>query len=77
MLYLWRNSMVTRVYKCTNKKCSDFNKEFDQKQKISEDKLVWCPKCKEATLVTVLQASNFNLSGGGWTGSNIAGGGGS
>lgn len=67
--------MVTRVYKCTYKKCKDFNKEFEKKQKISEDKLVWCPTCQEATLTLVLQPSGFNLSGGGWTGSNIAGGG--
>lgn len=75
MLYLWRNSMVTRVYKCTNEECDKFDECFDVKQRISEGKLTQCETCSSDTLVTVLQASNFNLSGGGWTGSNIAGGG--
>lgn len=67
--------MVTRVYKCTCKDCKDFDKEFAKKQKISENKLTQCPTCNNKTLEIVLQPSGFNLSGGGWTGSNIAGGG--
>jgi predicted nucleic acid-binding Zn ribbon protein len=67
--------MVTRVYKCTNEYCEKFDETFDVKQRITADKLVTCELCNEDTLVTVIQPSNFNLSGGGWTGSNIAGGG--
>ena len=68
--------MVTRVYKCTNEECEKFEETFDVRQRISEDNLKQCEVCKKDTLTTVIQAANFNLSGGGWTGSNIAGGGG-
>lgn len=67
--------MVTRVYKCTNEECEVKGVEVPIKQRITEDILKECMNCKEDTLVTVIQPANFNLSGGGWTGSNIAGGG--
>ncbi len=57
-------------------KCEECQHEFDAFQKISEEPIKECPECTDGKLNKVFKsAPNFSLSGGGWTGSNIAGGG--
>lgn len=54
--------MPTYNYKC--KKCEH---DFETIQRISDEPLRECPKCK-GELEKVLYASKFQLKGGGWTG---------
>jgi len=53
--------MPTYDYQC--QKC-DF--EFEREQRITEDPIKTCPKCKSRKAKRLLSASNFILKGGGW-----------
>ena len=56
--------MPTYNYKCT--KCDD---RFEIIQRITADKLEFCTKCKDNTLVKIMVPSStggFQLSGPGW-----------
>jgi len=53
--------MPTYVYRC---KACDY--EFEEVQKITEDSLEKCPRCRELELKRVMQPSGFQLKGSGW-----------
>jgi putative FmdB family regulatory protein len=53
--------MPTYDYQC--QKC-EF--EFEREQRITEDPIKTCPKCKSRRAKRLLSASNFILKGGGW-----------
>jgi len=53
--------MPTYDYQC--QKC-EF--EFEREQRITEDPIKTCPKCKSRKAKRLLSASNFILKGGGW-----------
>jgi len=53
--------MPTYDYQCG--KC-DF--EFEREQRITEDAIKTCPKCKSRQAKRLLSAPNFILKGGGW-----------
>jgi putative FmdB family regulatory protein len=53
--------MPTYDYQC--QKC-EF--EFEREQRITEDPIKLCPKCKSRQAKRLLSASNFILKGGGW-----------
>lgn len=53
--------MPTYDYQC--QKC---NFEFEREQRITEDPIKTCPKCKSRKAKRLLSASNFILKGGGW-----------
>ena len=46
--------------------CKTCDHSFDVLQKISEPKLIDCPKCGESTLKKMLSAPKFRLKGKGW-----------
>lgn len=50
-------------YKCKNKNCECFDKLFEIKQSIKEDKLTQCLNCKEQTLEKQISKSSFILKG--------------
>ena len=51
-------------YECTNKKCKH---EWEVNQKITEDALTTCPKCKKKTAKRLISGGvGFILEGGGW-----------
>ena len=52
------------VYDYECKKCG--HTLIDVKQKINDDKLTECPKCKKQTLNRKIGNSSFHLKGGGW-----------
>jgi putative FmdB family regulatory protein len=54
-------AMPTYDYQC--QKC---NFEFEREQRITEDPIKTCPKCKSRKAKRLLSASNFILKGGGW-----------
>lgn len=60
--------MLTYTYKCTNEDCEEFDKEFQVKRRISEDKLTTCEHCKQESLQQVIEPSTFRLKGSGWFG---------
>ena len=53
--------MPTYDYQCD--KC-EF--EFEREQRITEDPIKTCPKCKARKVKRLLSAPNFILKGGGW-----------
>lgn len=53
--------MPTYDYQC--QKC-EF--EFEREQRITEDPIKTCPKCKSRKAKRLLSASRFILKGGGW-----------
>jgi len=61
--------------------CEACGHVFDELQKMADEPLTDCPKCKKTTLKKLVSAAAFRLKGGGWyetdfkTGSkkNIAG----
>lgn len=57
--------MLTYNYKCNNKEC---NHEQEHKQKITECKLEFCPKCNQKTYERVLSNNTNNIiyKGSGW-----------
>ena len=46
--------------------CKSCEHRFDVLQKMSDDPLVHCPDCGEASLQKELSAPKFRLKGGGW-----------
>jgi len=48
-------------YECT--RCRHY---FDVLQKISDERLKFCPECGKETLRKLISAPNFRLKGGGW-----------
>ena len=53
--------MPTYDYQC--QKCGF---EFERQQRITEDPIKTCPKCKSRQAKRLLSAPNFILKGGGW-----------
>ncbi len=53
--------MPTYDYQC--QKC---NFEFELEQRITEDPIKTCPKCKSRKATRLLSAPSFILKGGGW-----------
>jgi len=53
--------MPTYDYQC--QKCGF---EFEREQRITEDPIKTCPKCKSRQAKRLLSASGFILKGGGW-----------
>lgn len=53
--------MPTYDYQC--QKCGF---EFEREQRITEDPIKTCPKCKSRRAKRLLSASGFILKGGGW-----------
>jgi putative FmdB family regulatory protein len=51
------------IYEYECKKCTH---NFDALQKMSEDPLVDCPKCKKKELFKKVSATSFKLKGTGW-----------
>lgn len=50
-----------------NYKCTECDHTFEKRQKISDEPIKECPKCK-GKVEKVLYAPQFQLKGGGWTG---------
>lgn len=50
-------------YKCLNKDCNNFDKVFEVKQSIKDDKLKKCSCCEKETLEKQITKSNFVLKG--------------
>jgi len=46
--------------------CQQCGHQLEALQKISDDPLVECPKCKGASLQKLVSAASFRLKGGGW-----------
>lgn len=46
--------------------CSSCQYIFDELQKISDDPLKDCPKCKNGQLKKLISAPKFRLKGAGW-----------
>ncbi len=46
--------------------CKSCEHRFDVLQKMSDDPLVHCPDCGDASLQKELSAPKFRLKGGGW-----------
>ena len=47
-------------------RCRACDHEFETLQKMSEPKLVDCPKCDEPALIKKISAVSFRLKGSGW-----------
>ena len=65
--------MPTYTYKCCNEECEDYDKLFEVTQKMSDDKLVYCPCCMEPTLSKVIGSTQVILKGEGWPGNENKG----
>lgn len=50
-------------YACTNNKCKH---NWEEQQKITEDALTKCPKCKKKTAKRLISKSSFILDNSGW-----------
>lgn len=46
--------------------CSDCNHRLEVLQKISDEPLIFCPQCNQASLKKLISASVFRLKGSGW-----------
>lgn len=46
--------------------CGDCGHELEALQKMSDDALVDCPKCNQASLIKKVSAAGFRLAGSGW-----------
>ena len=46
--------------------CESCGHELEALQKISDERLVYCPECGEATLRKLVSAAAFRLKGTGW-----------
>jgi putative FmdB family regulatory protein len=53
--------MPTYEYQC--EKCGH---EFEREQRITEDPIKTCPKCKAPKAKRLISATSFVLKGGGW-----------
>ncbi|MDC9725378.1 MAG: zinc ribbon domain-containing protein [Gammaproteobacteria bacterium] len=47
-------------------RCDACEHEFEALQKMSDEPLVHCPACDEATLKKLVSAADFRLKGDGW-----------
>ena len=47
-------------------RCQQCGHQFDALQKMSDVPLVECPACKQPSLVKLVSAPSFRLSGSGW-----------
>tara|TARA_R110002073_G_scaffold31930_8_gene97412 strand:- start:618 stop:935 length:318 start_codon:yes stop_codon:yes gene_type:complete len=47
-------------------RCQDCGHQFDVLQKISDEPLTNCPDCQKPSLVKLVSAPSFRLSGTGW-----------
>ncbi|WP_086933236.1 FmdB family zinc ribbon protein [Agarilytica rhodophyticola] len=47
-------------------KCEHCGHEFEALQKMSDEPLLQCPKCKNEALKKKVSAAAFRLKGGGW-----------
>ena len=54
--------MIYRYY-CSDLKCEDYQKVFEIKQNIKDDKLKVCKTCKNKTLEKTIEAPFFKLTG--------------
>ena len=59
--YALEESMPTYEYQC--EKCGH---EFEREQRITEDPIKTCPKCKAPKAKRLISATSFVLKGGGW-----------
>ncbi len=46
--------------------CQNCNYQFDIIQKMSDEKLILCPKCGQHKLKKLISSSGFRLKGSGW-----------
>lgn len=46
--------------------CAECGHQFDRLQKIADAPLVACPECEKDTLIKLVSAPSFRLSGSGW-----------
>ena len=46
--------------------CQSCGHQFDVIQKVSDEKLTICPKCKEKKLKKLVTSAGFKLKGTGW-----------
>ncbi len=56
-------------YECRNLKCGH---QFEMMQKMSDNPIRTCPKCKARKVAKLISASSFVLKGGGWYQTEIA-----
>lgn len=54
--------MIYRYY-CNDLKCESYQKVFQVKQNIKDDKLKVCIDCKNETLEKIIEAPYFRLNG--------------
>lgn len=47
-------------------RCDACGHEFEKEQRITEDRLKKCPKCRKMKLIRLVGTGNFILKGGGW-----------
>jgi putative FmdB family regulatory protein len=47
-------------------RCDDCGHQLEVVQKLSEEQLVSCPKCKNDSLKKIISAAGFRLKGDGW-----------
>lgn len=47
-------------------KCKNCNHTWEEKQRITDDPITQCPKCKKETAQRLISKSNFVLKGSGW-----------
>ena len=47
-------------------RCDTCEHEFEALQKMSDESLIHCPACDEATLRKLVSAAGFRLKGDGW-----------
>ena len=56
--------MPVYEYKCTNEEC---NHKWDLEQKMTDDKITECPKCKKETAKRLISmGTTFHCKGPGW-----------
>ena len=47
-------------------RCDDCDHQLEVVQKLNEEQLVSCPKCKNDSLKKIISAAGFRLKGDGW-----------
>ena len=47
-------------------KCSSCNFEWEEEQKLHDEKIFVCPKCKKETAERLIGRTSFVLKGNGW-----------
>lgn len=46
--------------------CKECENQWEAEQKISDEPIKECPKCKKETAKRCISNTNFHLKGGGW-----------